>query len=339
MPLHLLGKKSWNVYNSDNVERVRRDEAEAAAREEAEEARLQEADAARRIALLRGEEPPELPAEGSQAEVHAGPKQSSGQGLPRKRRRLRGEDDTDRDIRYAREDAEAGQRAKEALLKPADGSDAPLLDHAGHLQLIPAPDEKAIRKAEKNAEAEAEKEKKRKRDEDQYTMRFSNAAGFNNGMAKPWYAAAESKASSEKTDQTLVLPHVQDKDAWGNEDLRRKDRELNRISRNDPFAVMRQAQKQLKQSEKDKEKWQKERLAEMEQLKRAEEDKRRRWSSHRQREDDEDSLEDFSLDAANSRREEKSSRPRHRHRHHRRSRSRSPSRDRDKRWRHRSSRD
>ena len=36
MVLHLLGKKSWNVYNSENVDRVRRDEAEAKAREAAE---------------------------------------------------------------------------------------------------------------------------------------------------------------------------------------------------------------------------------------------------------------------------------------------------------------
>lgn len=58
MPRHLLGKKSWNVYNTDNVERVRCDEAKAAEREELEEQRMQEIDAARRTALLRGETPP-----------------------------------------------------------------------------------------------------------------------------------------------------------------------------------------------------------------------------------------------------------------------------------------
>lgn len=54
MPLHLLGKKSWNVYNTDNIERVRRDEAAARAREEADEQRMQEEDAERRLKILRG---------------------------------------------------------------------------------------------------------------------------------------------------------------------------------------------------------------------------------------------------------------------------------------------
>ncbi|CCF31962.1 hypothetical protein CH063_00727, partial [Colletotrichum higginsianum] len=60
MPLHLLGKKSWNVYNADNIARVRRDEAAAKAKEEAEEQRMQEVDAERRLAILRGEAPPPL---------------------------------------------------------------------------------------------------------------------------------------------------------------------------------------------------------------------------------------------------------------------------------------
>lgn len=342
MPLHLLGKKSWNVYNEDNVARVRRDEAEAKAREEAEEQRQQEVDSARRIALLRGEEPPPLSAES--AEANAGgfeadnerARRAHDHGFPRKRRRLRNEDDTDRDIRFAREDAEAGEKAKESL-KRGEKHDAPLLDHDGHLQLIPAPDEKDIRKTEKNAEAEAEKAKKRKREEDQYTMRFNNAAGFNNSMASPWYANSGTKASSESlhpsTDKALALPHLQEKDVWGNGDPLRKERERNRISSSDPFAAMQQAQKQLKQSEKDKEKWRQERLGEIEELKKDEERKRRREKEKRRsrREEDEHDLEGFRLDAVPSEKEKRRDGHGHHHRRHRhRSRSRSRSRSRDR---------
>ncbi|KAG9717065.1 hypothetical protein KCU60_g9544, partial [Aureobasidium melanogenum] len=56
MVLHLLGKKSWNVYNKDNIDRVRRDEAAAQAREQEAERRMDQEDAARRIAILRNEE-------------------------------------------------------------------------------------------------------------------------------------------------------------------------------------------------------------------------------------------------------------------------------------------
>lgn len=344
MPLHLLGKKSWNVYGSDNVARVRRDEAEARAREEAEEQAMQDADAARRIALLRGQDPlplDPLPPQRADAASPVAPRPSLEHGLPRKRRRLRGEDDTARDIRYAREDAAAGERAREVLSKGKDDGDAPLIDHAGHVQLIPAPDEKAIRKAEKNAEAEAEKAKKRKREEDQYTMRFSNAAGFDNGMARPWYAQSastdavlanqKSKASSDSHSNALVLPHVQDKDAWGNEDPLRKERERSRISSNDPFAAMQQAQRQLKQSERDKGRWREERQAETEELKRAEKRERRHERKHRRHADDEDSVEDFNLDVIDSRNGEKrDGHRRHHHHRHYRHRSREPSRSQDK---------
>lgn len=55
MPLHLLGKKSWNVYNSQNIERVRRDE-ELARRTAAEAERDKyDREAADRIRRLRGE--------------------------------------------------------------------------------------------------------------------------------------------------------------------------------------------------------------------------------------------------------------------------------------------
>jgi len=342
MVLHLLGKKSWNVYNQDNVDRVRRDEAEAKAREEAEEQRMQEEDAARRVALLRDELPPNgesYSATAKQADVGAderGRRSPGADGIPRerKRRRLNNEDDTDRDIRYAREDAEAGGKVRQALLKKGE-EDAPLLDHAGHLQLIPAPDEKAIRKAQKNDEVEAEKAKKRKREEDQYTMRFSNAAGFKNDMGKPWYASNKLPSSGERKSSAVVLADAQQKDVWGNEDPRRKERESNRISSNDPFAAMQQAQRQLKQSEREKGKWQNERLVELEELKRDKE-RRRRRQKHRRRDEDEDGLEGFSLNAPTESGRERSDHDRHRKPRHHRERSQDGSRERYHRHSHRS---
>jgi hypothetical protein len=339
MPLHLLGKKSWNVYNTDSIVRVRRDEAEAEAREQAKEQALNEADSARRLALLRGEEPPlpSLPipalssaedAEASTSRKRDTPANDDGVSASfRKRRRLKGEDESDAAIRHAREDAEFGERIRQRSgLKQSDERDAPLTDHVGHLQLIPAPDEASIRKAEKNAEAEAEKAKKRKREEDLTIMRFSNAAGYNNGMQKPWYAGNAS-----------ALSDVPSKDVWGNDDPLRKERERNRITTNDPFAAMQQAQRQLKQSERDREKWNETRKAEIEELKRvqAREERHRERKHRRRREEDEDSLEGFSLDASEQRREGDGHdrRKRRRHRHHRdRSRSRSP--DRHRRSRH-----
>lgn len=324
MPLHLLGKKSWNVYNSDNIERVRKDEAEARAREEAEEQRMQEEDAQRRIALLRGGdvEPLQQPEELGEELSEKRHRSKHDEDQRDRKRRRRGEDDTDRDIRHARQDTEAGQKATRSLLKERE-KEAPLQDHAGHIQLIPAPDEVAIRKAEKNAEVEAEKAKKRKREEDQYMMKFSNAAGYQNGMQRPWYAAG--KDPTPTTD--LVLAEAQGKDVWGNEDPRRKERERGRISSSDPFAAMQQAQRQLKQSTRDKEVWQRERRAELEAMKRddARKEERRRRA---------DSLDDgFTLDAPSERKRERSGHEKerkHRHHHRHRHRSRSRSREREK---------
>lgn len=54
MPLHLLHHKSWHVYNTVNVERVRRDQENARRKEEEEEMRMNAADQERRLAQLRG---------------------------------------------------------------------------------------------------------------------------------------------------------------------------------------------------------------------------------------------------------------------------------------------
>ena len=54
MPLHLLHHKSWHVYNTANVERVRRDQENARRKEEDEEMRMNQADQERRLQQLRG---------------------------------------------------------------------------------------------------------------------------------------------------------------------------------------------------------------------------------------------------------------------------------------------
>ncbi|PIA95860.1 hypothetical protein CB0940_10232 [Cercospora beticola] len=351
MPLHLLGKKSWNVYNTANISRVRKDEAEAQVREEAAEQRMQEEDAARRIAILRGEAVPEIPAVEDEEQQSSDRRREKNFGedetyvsRDRKRKRRRGEDDTERDMRYAIENRERGERARETLLqgqksttvRDSSAAEAPLQDHTGHIQLFAPPDEKQIRSKQKNAEAEAEKAKKRKREEDLGTMKFSNAAGYNNGMQKPWYAATDN-APRQSTDTSasrneIMLAELKGKDVWGNEDSRRKERETKRIVSSDPFAMMQSAQKQLKQSERDKEEWERRRRKELEDLKREQQRKKRRG------EIDKDSLDGFSLDAP-SKDDEKSEERRRRHRHHhhhRRHRSRSRDREERDRRRHRS---
>ena len=291
MPLHLLDKKSWNVYNTANISRVRKDEAEAQAREEAAEQRMQEEDAARRIAILRGEALPEIPT--VEDERQSGDKHreknlgedETYSSRDRKRKRRRGEDDTDRDMRYAIENRERGERARETLLqgqktstaRDTAAAEAPLQDHAGHIQLFAPPDEKAIRAKQKNEEAEADKAKKRKREEDLITMKFSNAAGYNNGMQKPWYAAGGTSRQNEGALRNeIMLAELKGKDVWGNEDPRRKERETKRIVSNDPFAMMQSAQKQLKQSEKDKEEWERRRRKEVEEFEKEQQQQQRK---------------------------------------------------------------
>ncbi|KAF2877780.1 hypothetical protein BDV95DRAFT_555915 [Massariosphaeria phaeospora] len=281
MPLHLLGKKSWNVYNPTSIARVKADEAAAAAREAADEQRMQELDAERRAALLRGHTPPPLPEEDNVTDEKRNTA-TTRDGHDRKRRRLAGEDDTDRDIRLAasvtgaRDEVGDDKRIMK-LRKPA--LDAPLTDHAGNINLFPV-DQKEAMKHARNAEAEKEKKKKEQSFADQYTMRFSNAAG-RGGLEQPWYGATAPSTSNEDHGNTskhsrLEYSGLASKDVWGNEDPRRKEREQARITSSDPFALMQQAQVQLKQSRNDKKKWITERDQELRELRAAQERESRR---------------------------------------------------------------
>ncbi|KAL8896361.1 MAG: hypothetical protein Q9207_007740 [Kuettlingeria erythrocarpa] len=308
MPLHLLGKKSWNVYNHDNIERVKRDEAAAAAREAAEEQRMQEVDAERRIQILRGVEPTVIAATPSAVDSVAERGEPS-QKRERKRRRIAGEDDTDRDLRYAREDQKAKNTPKADLqLTHKKTSDAPLMDRRGHIDLFPMGGSR--HNAPKNAEVEAEKAKKKKEYEDQYTMRFSNAAGFKQSIGeKPWY-----QSMSTGQEDAVDAPS---KDVWGNEDPRRKERERIRVAADDPMAAIQKGVTQLRQVERERKQWREERDRETRSL--ADANRRSRRKTKRKHEDD--GLEGFSLDAPSADDSKASHQRPHRHRHRHRSKS------------------
>ncbi|EED19038.1 conserved hypothetical protein [Talaromyces stipitatus ATCC 10500] len=301
MPLHLLGKKSWNVYNPENIARVHRDEAQAKAREEEEERRMQEIDAERRIQLLRGEYPsnlppsiPPAPTETAQPGSYGRPESEFGVFRHKKRRRIAGEDDTDRDIRFAREDAvQYDARRDELLSSGRKGKNreehVPIVDGTGHINLF-TEDMTRQQRAEKNAEAEAEKHKKQRVFEDQYTMRLSNASGFKESAGQtPWYSANSKDAQAPNA--------MRGTDVWGNEDPLRQEREKARTNANDPLAAMKSGVRGLKNSQRERKEWQKQRLREIEDLERAQRSEHRRRRRRRPHSPDSlNSLEGFSLD-------------------------------------------
>lgn len=263
---HLLGKKSWNVYNADNIAKVKRDEAAVAAREQAVEQRMQEVDAERRIQQLRG-----LPVEAPLREQGKRQTQDEMPGRESRRRRIAGEDDTDRDIRSAQENSAVAVKAN-MQMKSQKSSDAPLTDAKGHINLFPM--EESRHNAPKNAEVEADKAKKRKEFQDQYTMRLENAAGFKQTIGqKPWY---QSTGVGGLSGGEAEIPS---KDVWGNEDPRRKEREKMKRAADDPLAAIQKGVAGLREVKRERAKWEEEKdreIREIEEAERHQEQKRRR---------------------------------------------------------------
>ena len=284
-----------------------------------EEQRTQEVDAERRIKILRGlrVESPAARNEPYAEERHRGP------GRDRKRRRIAGEDDTDRDIRLAKECDSLVPAKAGALVTATHASAAPLTDHGGHINLFPM--ESSRYHAPKNAEAEEETARKKREFEDQYTMRFSNAAGFKQAVGqKPWYQALDVE-DGEKQQQGQTVS----KDVWGNEDPRRKEREKMRMAADDPLAAIQRGVVELREVERERKRWKEEKERELRDLVEAERARHRR----KRKDKDEDELEGFSLDAqvkSDRHRRHEQSHERRAH-HRRRSRSRCRSRHR---WHH-----
>lgn len=215
---------------------------------------MQEVDAQRRLAILRGEALPpiedEREAESENAQDASGDARSKFPSSGRKRRKRSGEDDTEFELRLAKERSDATYTIVESSRKPV--SSAPIVDHAGHIDLFG--DERARAHAEKNPEAEADRKKKEREYEDQYTMRFSNAAG-KDGISQPWYSHGEG-----------VAPDVSAKNVWGRDDPDRKSRDTQRTNSNDPLAVMKKGALQVRELKKERRKIQEERDEELRQL-------------------------------------------------------------------------
>ena len=303
----MLGKKSWNVYNSENIAKVRRDEAAAAAREAQEEQRTQEVDAQWRLQILRGDVPaPEPRVDQNDAKFQ----EDKEERTHRKRRRVAGEDDTDRDIRFALEDVEKAAVQKKALYEQRSRPDAPLTDAKGHINLFPV--EQAGNRSSKNPEVAKEEDARKKRLEDQVTLRFSNAAGHRQGPhAKPWYSSNIAPLAGEDAIE------IASKDVWGNEDPGRREREKSRLVADDPLAMIQRGVTDLRKTEKERQEWNDERAVQLNELKEAE--RSRRKKRKRREKDDLASPLALSDDKHHQRHGERNDhhRQHHRHRHRR----------------------
>ncbi|KAK0626362.1 hypothetical protein B0T14DRAFT_509785 [Immersiella caudata] len=319
MPLHLLGKKSWNIYNADNIARVERDEAAARAREEAEEQRIQEEDAARRLAILRGETPPALTeceeryderADRDSARVHV-----LGRDVRARKRKRYGEDDTDFEMRVAREQAEAGSRAsRDLLLGPS--SSVSLVDGRGHISLF---NEEEARRGEEKADAEREAAKKKRKEEEEYQVRLVDAAGRGANKMGPWYATPDVDASG------VLVPS---KDVFGNDDPGRAVREVARLDANDPLAMMKRGAAKVRELGKERKREAEEREKELRSLRK---EQRRKDKERRRR----DERSDRPRDEERGSRSTRGERARHESDRHEKSRHRDDGQHRDRDDRHR----
>lgn len=238
---------------------------------------MQEVDASRRLAILRGEAPPPIEdVEPTPAADSSGPRRDTHPGIPRRKRKRQGEDDTEFELRVAKENAQLSTTDLEPAQKAT--SSAPIVDHAGHIDLFG--DEKLRAHAEKNKDAEKEAKEKARSFEDQYTMRFSNATG-NGNLSNPWYS------QSDALESTAPMKNV-----WGKDDPNRRERDTKRIVASDPLAMMKQGASKIRELKKERKQVQEEQAEQLRQLRREE---RHREKRQRRREREEDRGRDIKV--------------------------------------------
>ncbi|RKF55332.1 putative homocitrate synthase, partial [Erysiphe neolycopersici] len=298
---HLLGKKSWNVYNKSNIEIVRRDEAIAKAAEEAEEERMQALDAERRMQILRGEEPTAIASFdlATTSTSVSSSRQQHHSERPFREKKLRkkvGENDTEYEMRVACQKAEeaAAARDKSSL------TSSMMIPHniSGQRNIL-----------QKNAEAEKEVAKKKREYEDQYTMRFSNAAGFKqNPGDSPWYSKSDRLETRHEKDFACS------KDVWGNDDPGRLQRENMRMVSNDPLVMMKAGASKVRELDREKKKKLRARENNRRYLDKDDKKSRRRKRDVRVNDDSDIKYESLDNTTMERNRDRRESIPKHRHR-------------------------
>jgi len=276
MPLHLLGKKSWNVYNPTAIAKVRADEARSAAREEAQNELELAYQADLRLALLRGLPQPPRPAEldlDIEAEVQSGRRKEpreKGQddGREEKLRKMKrkrvGEDDTDMELRVAKaqmterdNEADSGRRSGPRRDDRKEKESLPLVGEDGHIQLFAPVSPTGPAHDARKQNPEETLRKKQQEEREGGAMRFDAAGGNrSNPATTPWHAGSASKVAGTNLPDGQATETI-GRDAWGNEDAGRKTRDAMRMSTADPMAMMQMAQRKLKEVEREREAWKK----------------------------------------------------------------------------------
>lgn len=187
------------------------------------------------------------------------------------------------------ERAEAGSRVADELSRGEQGEkkrrvEVDIVGRDGHIDLFGAPPQED--KAGKNAEYEKEAARKKRETEDQYTMRFSNAAGRDGFAAgDPWYASSNNRqrslvlATAGKAEEIGI--EAPTKNVWGRDDPKRQDREVKRIASNDPLAMMKMGAKKVREIEKERRRENEERARELKELEREERRKEKRMRRER----------------------------------------------------------